>query len=584
MGAPTVDWLEFEPASLERARKEHRPILLLLTVPWCPHCRELLDTTFTHPDVTDLLDASFIAVRADAERRPDVNERYGTGGWPTIAFLTPEGDLIANEKYQTAEQLAPLLRKVRDLYESRGDEIKKGLSELWSHKLAPRDTTKDKLSRRIVEDVVDAIYEKFDHRFGGWGQGTKFPHPEAIDFALVQVAKRKDERMREVVQVTLDRMMEGGIHDRIDGGFFRYSKTPDWRNPNLEKVLDANAQRMRCYLEAYQLFGNTAYRKTAEGVVRWMLKFMRDEETGAFFGSQDADSAYYVLDADGRSATSPPRLDRTIYAHANAMTVSNLLKASVVLERLDLRQVAMQALSFVLEHLCDRDGEVYHYWDGTYHLPGLLADQAHLLRALIDASQLTGDADLLLPAEKIAENVIRRQRAPGGGFYDILQNQSYQGSMRRRNRSILENSVMAEALMRLSYLSRRNEFYEEARLSLEAFTGDYKEYGYYVSGFGRAVDLIFYEPLFVTIVGDRDSAEADALRRAALSGYVPSRIVQMLDPKHDPVLLGRSGYQVEARTKAYLCVGKTTRAVVYEPDALLAKIEEIERDRRQELG
>ena len=82
-------------------------------------------------------------------------------------------------------------------------------------------------------------------------------------FALVQVAKRGDDRMREVVTVTLDRMMEGGIHDTIDGGFFRFSKTPDWRSPNLEKVLDANVQRMRCYLEAYQLFGTEAYRRSS---------------------------------------------------------------------------------------------------------------------------------------------------------------------------------------------------------------------------------------------------------------------------------------------------------------------------------
>lgn len=578
---PNVDWHEFDPSVLEQARKQNRPVLLLLTVPWCAHCRELLETTFRNPEVVDIIESSFRPVLADAERRPDVNERYGTGGWPTIAFLTPNGELITHERYQTAEQLAPLLQKVRDLFASQGDAIKKGLDELWQHKTASSDAaTPGKLSMNIVDDVVDAIYEKFDHRFGGWGTSSKFPHSEAIDFALVQVSKRDDARMREVVTLTLDRMMEGAIHDPVDGGFFRYSKTPDWRNPNLEKVLDANVQRMRCYLEAYQLFGNEGYRKAAEGVVQWMLDFMLDEESGAFFGSQDADSAYYVLDREGRSNAPPPRADRTIYTHANAMAVSNLLKASVVLDRPDLRERAMRTLSFLLEHLFDRDGEVYHYWDGTYHLPGLLPDQAHLIRALIDASQLTGDADMLLPAENIAENVIRRQRAPGGGFYDILQDQSYHGSMLRRNRSILENSIMAEALVRLSYLSRRPEFYDEAIQTLEAFTGDYKEYGYYVAGYGRAVDLIFYEPLFVTIVGDRDSQGADALRRATLSGYVPSRIVQMLDPEHDPILIGRSGYEVEDRAKAYLCVGRTTKAVVYDPDELLKQVEDIEAERR----
>jgi uncharacterized protein YyaL (SSP411 family) len=579
--APSIEWQDFEPAALQQARAERRPVLLLLTVPWCQHCRDLLDTTFAHREIAELVQSSFVAARADAERRPDVNDRYGTGGWPTIAFLTPDGDLIANERYQTPEQLAPLLRRVVEVFRTRGDEIKRGLAELWNQKLASRDAASgDKLSLRIVEDVVDAIYERFDHRFGGWGTGAKFPHPEAIDFALVQVAKRGDPRMKEVVTLTLDRMMDGGIHDPVDGGFFRYSQTPDWRHPNLEKVLDANVQRMRCYLEAYQLFQNEAYRRTAEGVVRWMLDFMLDAETGAFFGSQDGDSAYYVLDREGRRATAPPNVDRTIYAHANAMAVSNLLKASVVLGRVDLRERALATLSFLLERLSDREGEVYHYWDGTYHLPGLLPDQAYLIRALIDASQLTGDADLLLPAERIAENVIRRQRAPGGGFFDILQNPHYSGSMSRRNRSILENSVMAEALVRLSYLAHRNDFYTQAIETLEAFTGDYEEYGYYVAGFGRAVDLVYYHPVVVTIVGDRTGEPADALRRAALSGYVPSRIVQTLDPMRDPILLSRGGYQVRERTVAYLAVGKTTTAAVYEPQELREKIKDIERDRR----
>jgi hypothetical protein len=110
--------------------------------------------------------------------------------------------------------------------------------------------------------------------------------------------------------------------------------------------------------------------------------------------------------------------------------------------------------------------------------------------------------------------------------------------MRRRNRSILDNATMAESLVRL-YLSRRPEFYAEAVQRARVVRRDYKEYGYYVAGYGRAVDLIFYEPLFLTIVGDRDSAEAVELRRTALSTYVPSRIVQTLDPEaHDPILLG----------------------------------------------
>ena len=259
--------------------------------------------------------------------------------------------------------------------------------------------------------------------------------------------------------------------------------------------------------------------------------------------------------------------------------MSGLLKAAAVLARPEWRELAVGTLRFLLDNLHDGQ-DVYHYWDGTYHLPGMLTAQAHLIRALIDASQNTGDADLLLPAEAIAERAIARQKAPNGGFFDIRHDPSQQGSMRRRNRSILDNATMAESLVRLSWLSRRPEFHTEALQTLEAFADDYKEYGYYVAGYGRVVDLIFYEPLVLTIVGDRNDPALLELRRTALSTYVPSRIVQTLDPRHDPILLQRSGLEVQPRPVVYLTIGREPRGMAKDPQELLTAIDSIERERR----
>jgi uncharacterized protein len=574
-----IRWQHFEPATLKAAAAADRPVLMLLTAPWCQHCRDLLATSFADPQVVTAIQEGFVPVLVDAERRPDVNQRYGTGGWPTIAWLTPEGELLAHDNFLDAETLRSRLERVRGAWQKGKAEIQRGLRELWSHQSERPPAPRGRLRREMVEDIAAAIYEKFDHRHGGFGEGSKFPHPEAIDFALVQVSKRGDERMREVVTLTLDRMLDSPLHDLVDGGFFRFSRTPDWHTPNYEKLLDQNALVLRAYLEAFQVFGKESYRRAAEGIVRWMTTTMRDPHSGAFAGSQDGDADYFVGDAEDRARRQAPALDRTVYCHANALAVSGLLKAAAVLQRPEWREQAMASLQFLRDNLTDGQS-VYHYWDGTYHLPGLLSDQAHLIRALIDASQNTGDADLLLPAEAIAERAVARHKAPNGGFFDILHEPAEQGSMRRRNRSILDNATMAESLVRLSYLSRRPEFYEEAVRALEAFRDDYKEYGYYVAGYGRAVDLIFYEPLFLTIVGDRDSKALIELRRTALATYVPSRIVQTLDPRHDPVLIGRSGLPVEERPVVHLTVGHQHRAVARTPQELLAAIDSIERSRR----
>ena len=570
----TIHWQDFDSNTFEPGGASDKPVLLLITAPGCADCKEFLATTLAAPEVIDMIETGFVPVRIDSEKRPDLNDRYGSGSWPTITCLTPSGTVIRKVDDLDPAGFLTSLKSTIDSWRSVPEAI--GSDDGTDR------TSRDQgvLDNRMVEHIAETIYEKFDTRYGGWGDKSKFFHCQAIDFAMVRAAKHQDERMREIVTTTLNRVHQSALHDPIDGGFFRYSHTVDWQTPNYEKTLETNSQRLLCYLEAYQLFGNDSYRSTAEGIVGWMLNFMLDTKTGAFFGSQDAQIDYYQTDPEMRAGTTPPSLDQTIYTSWNAVAASSLLKASLVLDRPELRDCAMRVLRFLLEHLFDGQGTAYHYWDGTYHLPGMLSDQAYLIGALIDASQHTGNADLLLPAEAIAERVFEQQRAPGGGFFDILHDHGDQASGGHRNRSILDNAVMAEALVRLSHLSRRNELSDEAVMTLESFADDYKEYGYYVAGYGRAVDLIFYPPLTITIIGDRDGEAADNLRRAALSCYVPSRIVQMLDPKHDPILIERSGHRIEETPVAYLSIAKTTKAIARSTDELVEKMTEVEQLRR----
>ena len=578
----SLTWHDWDDQTFSKAVAEEKPILLLLTTSWCRFCKELRETTFADPEVVHEVTAGFVPVHVDSERRPDLNQRYNMGGWPTLAFLTPRGDLIAGETWQTAAQLLPLLRRVRAFHRDHRHDIETGLREMWARQ-ERTDAGREigHLSHTIVQDVLRAMVEKFDQRHGGWGEGQKFAHPDALDFAMVVMSQTGDDTLRGMVELTLDRMQEGGIHDRIDGGFFRFSTTRDWSVPNHEKVLETNAGLLRCYLEGYQLFGKKEYRDAAQGIVNWLLRFMRDPDTGAFCGSQDADRDYYVGDAERRARRAPPRRDPTLYTNWNAMVASSLFKARVVLDTFELRTIAMEVIEFLTRNLYFKGGGMYHYWDGTYHLPGILSDQAYMVRALVDAAQFSGDQDYLLTAEDVAETLIKKQRAQSGGFYDIPYDPRSQGSLQRRNKSILENAVIAEAVTRLAYLSRRDEFMQVARSTLEAFAGHYREYGYYVAGYARAVDLLLYEPITVTVVGDRSSNAGRALRRAAQSIYVPSRIVQALDPQFDPILLKRSGYPVGSRPVAYICVGKTTKAMVEDPDQVVKTIEDIERARRK---
>ena len=153
--------------------------------------------------------------------------------------------------------------------------------------------------------------------------------------------------------------------------------------------------------------------------------------------------------------------------------------------------------------------------------------------------------------------------------------------MRRRNRSILENSVMAEALLRLAHLTRQDDYADTARETLASFVLDYKRYGHFVAGYARAVDLFFHPPVHVTIVGRAGATQTEELVRAALRPYVASRIVQTIDPDKDAHLLERSGLpaprESDPQARAYVHQGRESYAETSDATRLPALMARLER-------
>jgi len=294
-----------------------------------------------------------------------------------------------------------------------------------------------------------------------------------------------------------------------------------------------------------------------------MHETLLDPATGAFRGSQDADPTYaHRTTLAARRESGAPPCDPTLFANWNAIAASALLEASVVLDRPDCRESGMRVIRFLLEDLYDERAGVHHYFDGARRLPGMLTDQAYVLRALIDAAQYAGRIDLLDAATRLATRTEETLRAESGGFWDCRLDPSARGPMRRRSRSLLENSVFAEALIRLAQLTRNEHWREVAGRTLAVFANDYKSQGHLAASYARAVDLWLNPPVHVTIVGDAHSEDTAALRRAALTPYVASRLVQTLDPVRDAAWLERLGLVAPADgvARAYVSRGRESYA------------------------
>jgi uncharacterized protein YyaL (SSP411 family) len=102
-------------------------------------------------------------------------------------------------------------------------------------------------------------------------------------------ARSGDASFFDLVELTLDRICQGGIYDHLGGGFSRYSVDAQWLVPHFEKMLYDNAQLLELLALAFARSGNPLFRARAHETVGWLAREMTTAE-GAFSASLDADS------------------------------------------------------------------------------------------------------------------------------------------------------------------------------------------------------------------------------------------------------------------------------------------------------
>jgi len=104
--ADEAGWSEDYAASVERAKAEDKPILLLFTgSDWCYYCKVMDKEVFSTAAFNEFADENLILVKADFPRNREVpadvkeqNEklagRYGIQGFPTMLVLSAEGKIL----------------------------------------------------------------------------------------------------------------------------------------------------------------------------------------------------------------------------------------------------------------------------------------------------------------------------------------------------------------------------------------------------------------------------------------------------------------------------------------------------------
>ena len=123
---------------------------------------------------------------------------------------------------------------------------------------------------------------------GGIRGAPKFPQCMLLEFLWRAGQRTGEQRYFAAVELTLERICQGGIYDHLGGGFSRYSVDERWLVPHFEKMLYDNAQLLELLALAHGRSGNPLFRTRAQETVGWLAREMTTEG-GAFCASLDAD-------------------------------------------------------------------------------------------------------------------------------------------------------------------------------------------------------------------------------------------------------------------------------------------------------
>jgi len=441
--------------------------------------------TWTDTSVVRVVEESFIPVRVDADRRPDIADRYLTGGWPTTAVLSAGGQVLSAQSVIAARPLRQMLEQVRDLYrknrgdiEQRASESARRIERTWtSEPLAPPDMKLDEW----VERNVAALREAEDHQNGGIEGMPKQPQFEAVHFLIAASAARSDRALRSLGLRVLDASFH--LEDSTWGGFFRMAGEGDWTKPRTEKILDLNARAIAALVAAVERGGGARYRDAARRTEAYAASWLWTPRPGGWYGSQAADvvvsegngrllggEVYYGLPDGLRRKQGYPAIDSSLYADQNARMAAAILHgaAAGIWKGAPVAR-AVKALDRLWTAQRARDGSIWHEWrNGRVAVPGRLIDQAAAGRAYLEAYAATGAPRHLARAESLAVWIRTRLEDPvTGGFRYAPRDPDAIGRLAAGEKPDAGNVDAAWLFLRLWELEHRPEDRRSAERALQ---------------------------------------------------------------------------------------------------------------------
>ena len=552
--APELQWRSWGEAAFDEAAQQGKYLLVSVQASWCHWCHVMNDETFADPELRRALAEGYVAIRVDSDERPDLAERFRDYAWPATVLLTPDAEFVtAMRGFRNAERMKAILERVR------AGEVPPAERELEQVESVEASELRAKAIR-----MLDRIYDEQAH---GWGERQKYPYFTPLEHALYRADVRGEVVWAERARQTADATRE--LIDPVFGGVYQYSLRRSWDHPHYEKIAAVQADALSAFATMAMREDDPRWREAMHDVVRYLGEFFTHED-GAFYTSQNADlshdvtgTEYYAM-ADGeRRALGIPRVDRARYADLNGRIIEALVRAhraglDTALERAEAAARSMLVLQA-------NDGGFAHGADDEPGALRYLRDQAHMLRALLALYQVTGNDEYLDAAVRAAAWTMDTLRAEQG-FHAHTADPAARGVFAERRAPLVENGVLARALLTLDRLKHEERYSDGASHALGVGTpARLRDAGRRGGPFLMALEESAGTYALISVVGPDDEATR-ALHRAVLGVTSPRALVELSRP-------GASRYPFPGEAAAYICNADACSRPVFEADAIAAALD-----------
>jgi uncharacterized protein len=320
-----VNWVAWSPAAFAEAKRRNVPVLISIGYSTCHWCHVMAHESFEHGPTASQMNDNFVCIKVDREEHPEVDAIYmdaiqaltGHGGWPLNAFADHDGRPFYACTYLPTVNWQRLLDQLIQLWHTDREKITTAASQLAEH-LSQHNSVIGDMPANTWDLLAQSLQRTFDPDHPGYAYGQqkapKFPASQLLPLLLLS---GRQEWINQSASV-LEAMQDAGIHERVGGGFHRYSVDRLWRVPHFEKMLYDNAQLISTYARASVQLSRPDFLRTAINGGDYLLRDMRVTTENIFRGYAAAEDADDPGGEGSFYAWSPAQLKAVIGEQAGA--------------------------------------------------------------------------------------------------------------------------------------------------------------------------------------------------------------------------------------------------------------------------